>query len=305
LVDLPETRLILTDKLNPDQGDEYFRTLISRPNVSFVQADLTMPDCLDDLPRDIDIVFHGAAILGVQQVLDAPDRVLEINAASTLNVFNFARQLTGLKRVVFASTSEVYAGTLKHFGIPIPTPESVPICVDDLRLARTSYALSKVYGEAVAFAWRKSHDLPVTVVRYHNVYGPRMGFRHVVPQTFAKIARSTQSVDVPSAHHTRAFCYVEDAVEATIRCWESKRAEGEIVNIGSSSEEISIRGLVEKIASTMGREITIREMPETAGSPSRRCPDTSNLARLTGFSARVSLDEGLRRTYAWYRERLP
>ena len=173
-----------------------------------------MPDCLDDLPRDIDIVFHGAAILGVQQVLDAPDRVLEINAASTLNVFNFARQLTGLKRVVFASTSEVYAGTLKHFGIPFPTPESVPICVDDLRLARTSYALSKVYGEAVAFAWRKSHDLPVTVVRYHNVYGPRMGFRHVVPQTFVKIAQSTQSVDVPSAHHTRAFCYVEDAVEA-------------------------------------------------------------------------------------------
>jgi UDP-glucose 4-epimerase len=305
LIDLPETRLILTDKLNPDQGDEYFRTLISRPNVTFVQADLTMPECLDDLPRDIDIVFHGAAILGVRQVLDAPDRVLEINAASTLNVFNFARQLTGLKRVVFASTSEVYAGTLKHFGIPFPTPESVPICVDDIRLARTSYALSKVYGEAVAFAWRKSHDLPVTVVRYHNVYGPRMGFRHVVPETFVKIARSTQSVDVPSARHTRAFCYVEDAVEATIRCWESKRAEGEIVNIGSSSEEISIRGLVEKIASTMGRDISIREMPETAGSPARRCPDTSNLERLTGFSARVSLDEGLRRTYAWYRERLP
>jgi nucleoside-diphosphate-sugar epimerase len=305
LVDLPETRLILTDKLNPDQGDEYFRTLISRPNVSFVQADLTTPDCLDDLSRDIDIVFHGAAILGVQQVLDAPDRVLEINAASTLNVFNFARQLTGLKRVVFASTSEVYAGTLKHFGITFPTPESVPICLDDVRLARTSYALSKVYGEAVAFAWRKSHGLPVTVVRYHNVYGPRMGFRHVVPQTFVKIARSTQSVDVPSARHTRAFCYVEDAVEATIRCWESKRAEGEIVNIGSSSEEISIRGLVEKIASTMGRQISIREMPETAGSPARRCPDTSNLERLTGFSARVSLDEGLRRTYAWYRERLP
>jgi UDP-glucose 4-epimerase len=304
LADRAGTKLVLVDKLNPEEGDEYFRALISRPNVSFVQADLTAPGCLEDLPRDIDVVFHGAAILGVQQVLDAPDRVLEINAASTLNVFNFARRLTGLKRIVFASTSEVYAGTLKHFGIPFPTPESVPICVDDVRLARTSYALSKVYGEAIAFAWRKSHGVPVTVVRYHNVYGPRMGFRHVVPQTFVKIARSTGSVDVPSAHHTRAFCYVEDAVEATILCWESGQAEGQVVNIGSSVEEISIRRLVEKIASTMGREIIIREMPETAGSPSRRCPDTSNLKRLTGFSAGVSLDEGLQGTYAWYRERL-
>lgn len=264
-----------------------------------------MAGALDDLPRDIDMIFHGAAILGVQQVLDSPDRVLEINASTTLNVFNFARQLAGLKRVIFASTSEVYAGTLKHFGIPFPTPESVPICVDDVKSARTSYALSKVYGEAIAFAWRKSYGLPVTVVRYHNVYGPRMGFRHVVPQTFVKIARATADVDVPSAHHTRAFCYVEDAIEATVRCWESEQAEGEIVNIGSSAEEISIRALVEKVARTMGRDITIREAPATEGSPSRRCPDTSNLKRLTGFSAGVSLDEGLRRTYVWYRERLP
>lgn len=305
LADMPGTKLILVDKLEPTKGDEYLRSLVSRPNVHYVQADLTAPGCFDDLPRDIDMVFHGAAVLGVQQVLDAPDRVLEINAASTLNVFNFARQLTRLKRILFASTSEVYAGTLRHFGIPFPTPETVPICVDDVRLPRTSYALSKIYGEAIAFAWRKSHGLPVTVVRYHNVYGPRMGFRHVVPQTFVKIAKSTGDIDVPSAQHTRAFCYIDDAVEATIRCWQSEQAEGEIINIGSSAEEISIRLLVEKIASTMGRAISIREMAETAGSPARRCPDTSNLKRLTDFSAEVSLDEGLRRTYAWYRERLP
>ena len=305
LANMPDTKLILVDKLDPDKSDACFRTFISQPNIQFVQADLTAPGCLNDLPRDIDIVFHGAAILGVQQVLDAPDRVLEINAVSTLNVFNFARQLTGLKRMVFASTSEVYAGTLRHYGIPFPTPETVPVCVDDVRLARTSYALSKVYGEAIAFAWRQSHGLPVTVVRYHNVYGPRMGFRHVVPQTFVKIAGSRGSIDVPSAQHTRAFCYIDDAVEATVRCWESEQAEGEIINIGSSAEEISIRSLVEKIASTMGREIAIREIADTVGSPARRCPDTSNLKRLTGYSAQVSLDEGLRRTYAWYRERLP
>src|SRR5262249_5460143 len=200
-------RLVLRDKLSPDESDEPLRSLVARPNVTFVRADLTRPGSLNDLPRDIDIVFHGAAILGVQQVLDAPDRVLEVNATSTLNVFNFARQLTKLTRIVFASTSEVYAGT-KRVGIPLPTPEDVAVCVDDVNLARTSYALSKIYGEAIAFAWRHSHRLPVTVVRYHNVYGPRMGFRHVVPETIAKIARSRGEIDVPSANHTRAFCYV-------------------------------------------------------------------------------------------------
>jgi len=302
---VPNTKLILVDRLSPDESDETFRTLAARPNVRFVRADLTQPGSLDGLPRDIDVIFHGAAMLGVQQVLRAPDCILEVNAASTLTVFNFARQLTAPKRVVFASTSEVYAGTLKHFGIPLPTPEDVPICVDNVTLPRTSYALSKIYGEAIAFAWRHSHRLPVTVVRYHNVYGPRMGFRHVIPQTFTKIARSSGEVDVPSAHHTRAFCYIGDAIEATIRSWETEQTDGEIMNIGSSTEEISIRLVVEKIASVMGRKITIREAAETPGSPVRRCPDTTKLARLTGFSACVSLDEGLQRTYAWYKDRLP
>jgi nucleoside-diphosphate-sugar epimerase len=300
---MPNAKLVLVDKLSPEESDETLRSLVARPNVRFVRADLTQPRCLDDLPHDIDFVFHGAAILGVQQVLDAPDRVLEINATSTLNVFNFARQLTRLSRIVFASTSEVYAGT-KRFGIPLPTPEDVAVCVDDVRFARTSYALSKIYGEAIAFAWRHSHRLPVTVVRYHNVYGPRMGFRHVVPQTIVKIARSAGEVDVPSAQHTRAFCYIDDAVEATIRCWEAEQTDGEIINIGSSAEEISIRSLVERIALIMERKIIIRELPETPGSPVRRCPDTSKLEHLTGFSARVPLDDGLRRTYAWYRDTL-
>lgn len=294
---------MLVDKHSPDESDESFRVLIARPNVRFVRTDLTLPGCLDDVPLDIDFVFHGAAILGVQQVLDAPDRVLEVNASSTLNVFKFARRLTGLRRIVFASTSEVYAGT-KRFGIPLPTPEDVAVCVDDVRLARTSYAMSKIYGEAIAFAWRNAHGMPVTVVRYHNVYGPRMGFRHVVPQTIEKIVRATSEVDVPSAGHTRAFCYIDDAVEATVRCFQAERADGEIINIGSSAEEISIRSLVEKIALVMQRKVTIRELAETPGSPVRRCPDTTKLQRITGFSARIALDEGLRRTWSWYKDHL-
>jgi nucleoside-diphosphate-sugar epimerase len=297
--------VVLVDRLAPEHWDESLRALAARPNVTYRQADLADSASLATLPRDVEAIFHLAAVIGVEQVMRAPDRVLEVNALSTLNVFNYARGLPRPARVLFSSTSETYAGTLRHFDLPIPTPESVPLSIEDVTLPRSSYALSKIYGEAVAFAWRRIHGVPIAVVRYHNVYGPRMGFRHVIPETFVKIAHSTGVIDVPSARHTRAFCFIDDAVEATIRCAEAADTEGQIVHVGAAEEEIEIGRLVRKIAATMQREIEIRELPETPGSPRRRCPDTTKLERLTGYRARVSLDDGLRRTYAWYEHRLP
>lgn len=295
--------LILVDSFDLSHGDEALRALAGRRNVKYVRADLTDPTWVANLPRDVDTLFHLAAVLGVEQVRRAPDRVLEVNAVSTLNAFNYARRLTRVQRVLFSSTSEVYAGALRHFGIPLPTPETAPLCLDDVSEPRTSYALSKMFGEGVAFAWRAMHGIPVTIVRYHNVYGPRMGFRHVIPESFVKIAKSSGDVDVMSPGHTRAFCYIEDAVEATIRCAAASETEGQQINIGSSCEEITIRDLVSRIARVMQRSIRIRELPDAPGSPSRRCPDTSKLKGLTGFSAAVSLDDGLDRTYSWYKDR--
>jgi nucleoside-diphosphate-sugar epimerase len=299
-----ELSLVLADVVAEDQWDDCLAAVAGRGNVEYCRVDLTDPHVGRMLPRDIDTIFHLAGVLGVEQVQRSPDRVLEVNAVSTLNVFNYARTLTGLMRVVFSSTSEVYAGTLRHMGVPIPTPETVPLCLEDVSAPRTSYALSKMYGEGVAFAWRQCHGIPTTILRYHNVYGPRMGMRHVIPETFVKIARSDGTINVPSARHTRAFCFIEDGVEATIRCAEAAQTEGQIVHVGSSREEIEIRDLVSKIAEVMNRRIAIRELPDTPGSPSRRCPNVTALERLTGFRAMVSLDDGLCRTYAWYRERL-
>ncbi len=183
----PDHALILVDSIEPGNADDNFLQLVRRPNVEFRRLDLTDAAEVARLPTEVDTVYHLAAVIGVEQVLRAPDRVLEVNAVSTLNIFNYARTLNKLRRLLFSSTSEVYSGTLRHYGIPLPTPETVSLCVDDVTAPRTSYALSKMYGEAVAFAWRNVHHVPVTVVRYHNVYGPRMGFRHVIPQTFVKI----------------------------------------------------------------------------------------------------------------------
>ncbi len=297
--------LVLVDVLSPDRRDEALAAVTARKNVHYRQMDLTDLTAVNSLPRDIDTILHLAALIGVEHVQRSPDRVLEVNALSTLNIFNYATTLNDLRRVLFSSTSEVYAGTLRHHGIEIPTSESVSLCLDDLSAPRTSYALSKIFGEGVAFAWRRTRGVPITIVRYHNVFGPRMGFRHVIPETFVKIARADARIQVPSANHTRAFCYIEDAVEATIRCAEASSTEGQLIHIGSSREEIAVRDLVQRVAVVMGRSVTIEELPETPGSPVRRCPDVRVLARLTGFHATVSLEDGLRRTYAWYRERLP
>jgi nucleoside-diphosphate-sugar epimerase len=297
--------LILIDRLDPRQADPDLAALMARENVTYFQADLTDATAVATLPDDVGTIFHLAAVIGVENVFRAPDRVLEVNAVSTINLFNYARRAGELGRLVFASTSEAYAGTLKHFGGPVPTPESVPLTLEDVAAPRTTYALSKIYGEAIAFAWRQMHGVPVTILRYHNVYGPRMGFRHVIPETFAKLARTANAVDVASAEHTRAFCYIDDAVEATVRCATQPATEGRIVHVGSADQEIAMRELVRIIARLMRKDVVIRPLPPTAGSPERRCPDTSLLAELTGFRAGVSLNEGLARTWAWYRKRLP
>ena len=149
----------------------------------------------------------------------------------------------------------------------------------------------------------RKYGIPVTIGRYHNIYGPRMGYAHVIPETFIKISKSN-TIDVPSPTHTRAFCYIDDAVEITIRACENANATNEILNIGNSKEEISIKDLIVKIASIMGKNITIHELPDTPGSPARRCPDTSKMERLTGYSPVIPLGEGIRKTYEWYKDRL-
>lgn len=298
-----DTQVLLVDNLSRGRRDVAFETLLERPNVSFFDVDLTDAAAVATLPPDCTHVYHLAALIGVKHVMKQPDQVFRVNLLAILNLLEHFKRGEQLRRFLFSSTSEVYAGALKTYGIAIPTPEETPLTLDDLSKPRTSYALSKITGEAIALQYANVHGLPVTNVRYHNVFGPRMGFAHVVPETMIKISQSNH-VPVPSPHHTRAFCYIDDAVGATIACAESDQTRGATVNIGNSSEEVSIRDLVETIAEVMGRPIEIEELPETAGSPARRCPDTAHLEAKTGFRPSIDLRQGLQRTWKWYRDRL-
>lgn len=297
-------QITLLDNLSGiSQPDSQLQKLLGRRNIRFIQGDLLDKNSLLKLGKGYEYIYHLAAIRGVRNVLENPDQVLYVNGISTLNIFEYAKTLKNLQRIFFSSSSEVYAGTMKHFGLKVPTDERVQLTVEDISGDRSTYALSKIYGESAAFVYGRKYKIPVIIGRYHNVYGPRMGFVHVIPETFVKINKSNV-IQVPSPGHTRAFCYIDDAVEFTIRACENKNTVNEILHIGNPKEEIGIKDLVAKIAKILGKDITIQGLADTPGSPLRRCPDTAKIERLTGYAAVVALEEGIRKSYAWYKDKL-
>lgn len=295
----PNNTITLLDNLSRGLMDKELVSFLEQKNVNFLQGDLTDKDLYSKLDVDYDYIYHFAAVIGVQNVTSNPDRVLNVNAVSTINLFEYARTLKNLKKVVFSSTSEVYAGTLKYGSLPVPTPEDVILCVDDMAYERSTYALSKIYGESIAVNYGKKFNVPFTILRYHNVYGPRMGFQHVIPELILKINQQNV-IDLESPTHTRSFCFIDDAIEATVLCCEKTETTNQIINIGNSAEETAIHALAVKIAEALNKNIQINEMPNTVGSPARRCPDVSKLKKLTGYTPHVMLSAGIEKTSAWY-----
>jgi len=262
-----------------------------------VETDLSSPAGLDEVGTGFDEVYHLAAVIGVRNVLERPWDVVRINALATLFLIDWFRS-GGARKILFSSTSEAYAWTRLFHELPVPTPEDVPLALTDIRLPRSSYAGSKIFGE-LAMA-HGCAGLPHVTVRYHNVYGPRMGWQHVVPELMVRIEEGENPLRVFSPDHTRAFCHVDDAVRATMLCMERADADGQTFNIGNASEEIPIRQLARAVMQAVGREVPFKEESAAHDPIKRRCPDITSLQCKLGFEPRVSLEEGLRRTAAWY-----
>jgi len=292
----------LVDNFSRGRRDGDLETLLEAPGVRLLERDLLQPEALSQEGEDYDLIVHLAAIVGVANVLNAPYRVLEDNVLLLLRVLEFARRQRALSRVVFTSTSEVYAGSLGLSMLPLPTPETAPLALPRLDEPRTSYLLSKLYGEALCL----QSGLPVTVVRPHNVYGPRMGLAHVIPELLQRAHETPAggTLEVFSVEHRRTFCYVDDAVEMIARAAESSRCAGEVLNVGREAPEVRIGDVAQTVRDTVGKPLEIRALPPTPGSPERRCPDMSKTSELTGHAAGVGLEDGIRLTYAWYADRL-
>jgi len=274
--------------------------LQQHPSFDLVVADLREPGALDAVGGDITHVFHFAALLGVQNVLERPYAVLRENIAMLETLLDVAARQPSLERFVFPSTSEVYVGTQQHFELPLPTPESTPLAISPLDHPRTSYMLSKIYGEALVH----QAGLPFTIVRPHNFYGPRMGLAHVVPQLLQRIHDSADGDElvVYSVEHRRTFCFIDDAIEYLVRLTASPDAAGGTFNIGVQSPEVTIGELAELLCGVVGRDLLAVPGETTPGSPPRRCPDMATTIGVTGHQPAVSLEEGVARTYRWYRD---
>jgi UDP-glucose 4-epimerase/UDP-glucuronate decarboxylase len=292
----------LVDNLSRGQMDADLLALVERPGVQFRTAELTDPAAFSVLDRDYDWVFHLAAIVGVANVVGRPYDVLAVNARTLLNALDWFVG-TAARRFCFSSTSEAYGWTMTFHPLPIPTPEDVPLSVDSVENPRATYALSKVFGEmAVVNACRRA-ERAFTIVRYHNVYGPRMGMSHVVPQLYERLWRGQQPLVVYEPEARRAFCYVDDAIEGTLRLMADAMPSG-VYNVGNDLEETSIGALARTLTEVCGVP-DLALQPAKASGPliPRRAPDIGRLRTATGFAPRVALREGLTRTVAWYRAR--
>ncbi len=289
----------LLDNFARAAKDPDLETFLAKDKVKLVEANLLDDTFVDQLDTDYDVIYHFAAILGVAHVLERPYEVLSKNVELLSNMIAFAKKQDKLDRFVFTSTSEVYAGTLRYFDLPIPTPETTPLAITDVSEARTSYMLSKIYGEAMC----QHSGLNFTIVRPHNVYGPRMGMSHVIPQLLDKARKlgPEDSLEVYSPTHRRTFCYIDDATDLLRLVVLEDKCNGATLNLGSTEDEITIETLAHTIKKATGGEFSFTHMPDTEGSVTRRCPDMSAAKDLAGYQSTVDVETGVRKTYEWYK----
>ena len=274
----------------------------NHPNFRFVQGDVTDLAALGQaLTPGVDTVFHLAAVVGVKNYLNDPLRVLDVNVIGTRNVLELSHRHGS--RVVFASTSEVFGKN--------PNP---PFAEDDdrvlgsTRTARWSYSTSKAMAEHLVFAMHSAHGLPVTVVRYFNVYGPRQAPIFVVSQSIHRILNVRAPLLYDSGDQTRCFTYVDDAVAGTLLAADNDAAIGAAFNIGSMTET-SMRDVVDlaiKVADVDA--VSEAEAVDTEArfggryeDIPRRIPDSTKAQRELGWRLRVTVEEGIRRTVEWAR----
>jgi len=291
--------ITLVDDFSRGRADAALEGLRARGGVALHEADLTRPGALDGLAREWEQVYMLAAVVGVRNVERDPARVVHVNTLALLNVLAW---LPGRgETLFFSSTSEAYAGGVTSGTVPVPTPEDVPLTVPDPAAPRWAYAASKILGETAVLHTARARKVRAIVGRFHNVYGPRMGADHVIPELSLRALRREDPFRLYGAEQRRAFCHVSDAVEAMVRLMAAEAAWGRVVNIGNDTEETRIGDLARLVLDTAAFAPTIEPVPAPPGSVDRRCPDLTRLRALTGFQPKVGLAAGVRDTFDWYR----
>jgi NAD dependent epimerase/dehydratase len=265
-----------------------------KSDIEVIAGDIRDRDCVLKAMREIDVVFHLAALIGIPYSYYAPASYVETNILGTLNVLQAARELN-VERLVHTSTSEVY-GTAVH----VPIDEQHPL------QGQSPYSASKIGADKLAESFFLSFALPVVTIRPFNTFGPRQSARAVIPAIISQCLAGNV-VNLGSLNPTRDFNYVGNMVDGFIRCAESRDAAGQTINIGSG-KEVRIGDLAKKIAEIMGKAVQIRHEQERVrpedSEVQRLVADNSKAKSVLAWKPAVSLEEGLRRTIDWIQEHM-
>jgi len=262
-------------------------------DLEVISGDVRDPHFCRSLTRGVDIVFHLAALIAIPYSYLAPDSYVDTNVKGTLNICQAALD-QGCERVIHTSTSEVY-GTARY----VPIDEKHPL------QPQSPYSASKIGADAMAMSFFHAFNLPVTIARPFNTYGPRQSARAVIPTIIAQIAAGQKQIQLGDLTPTRDFNYVLDTCRGFIDLAQCESAKGRTVNIGSNFE-ISVKDTVELIRELMGNDVTFvtdadRLRPESSEVLRLWC-DNSLIRELTGFAPAYSLRAGLQETIAWFTE---
>lgn len=294
---------ILDNFARPNE-DKEFNKLKQNKNLTFVQKDASNENTWLNLPNnEFDIIYHLVALNGTANFYKHPAKVVKIGTLSTIYLLDYISKQDNKPKVIYTSSSEAYAGTAKIMGdgFPIPTPENIPLAIDDTTNVRWSYGASKLLGEVAFHCYAKTYNITdFNIVRLHNIYGPRMGFEHVISQFIKRFIEGETPFNIYGADCTRSFCYIDDVLDAFDKI-TNNGVKGETYHIGNDDEEITIHELANLLFDLNGREynFTIHESPE--GSVMRRCPNIDKLKSI-GHSKKVGLKEGLINTYNYYEQ---
>jgi len=259
--------------------------------IEIFSGDIRDPNGVYESMKDVDAVFHLAALIGIPFSYHSPDSYIDTNIKGTLNVLQAGKKLN-TKRILVTSTSEVY-GTAKF----------VPITEEHPFQGQSPYSASKIGADRIAESFFRSFELPVTIVRPFNTYGPRQSARAVIPTIITQLLNDSKEIKLGETTPTRDFTYVTDTVNGFIEIFNSDKTIGEEINIATQSE-ISIGAIAELIIKMMNKECKIitdeiRVRPERS-EVKRLLGSNEKLLQLTNWKKQFDIETGLRNTIEWF-----
>ncbi|MCP3941172.1 MAG: SDR family NAD(P)-dependent oxidoreductase [Desulfobacteraceae bacterium] len=259
-------------------------------DIEVVSGDIRDPHFCKEITKEVDVIFHLAALIAIPYSYIAPDSYVDTNVKGTLNICQAAKE-NGCEKLIHTSTSEVY-GSAQY----VPIDENHPL------QPQSPYSASKIGADHMALSFYRSFGLPVTIARPFNTYGPRQSARAVIPTIIGQIAAGKKQIQLGDVSPTRDFNYVKDTCKGFLALAQSDKATGEVVNIGSGIETCvaDTLNLIKKIMNSKVEFITDKKRVRPKDSEVLRlCCDNSKIKQLTGFTPDYSLEQGLIKTIEW------